>query len=96
MEQNIPLYHMVQARAQHYRSQVLISSTLYVCIFHAKFLVPKITKLCFGFEVLTPKILYKKCMRIMLMKLTAVNTRLVEDGIAPTDSNILHPDNQGY
>jgi len=35
-----------------------------------KILAPKITKLCFGFEVLVPKILYEKCACIMLMKLT--------------------------
>jgi hypothetical protein len=31
---------------------------------------PKITKLCFGFEIFAPKILFKKCARKTLMKLT--------------------------
>jgi len=33
-------------------------------------LAPKITKLAFGFEILAPKILYKKRAHMMLMKLT--------------------------
>jgi len=31
-------------------------------MFLYKILVPKITKLCFGFDILAPKILYEKCM----------------------------------
>jgi len=33
--------------------------------------VPKITKLCFGFEIFAAKILYEICARKTLMKLTA-------------------------
>jgi len=33
-------------------------------------LAPKTTKLAFGFEILAPKISYKKCARKMLKKLT--------------------------
>ncbi len=36
-----------------------------------KILVPKITMLCFGFEIFADKILYKKCACKMLMKLRA-------------------------
>jgi hypothetical protein len=36
-----------------------------------KILAPIATKLAFGFEILASKILYKKCARKMLMKLTA-------------------------
>jgi len=38
--------------------------------FSYKILAPKITKLCFGFEVLPPKSLYKKRTSKTLMKLT--------------------------
>jgi hypothetical protein len=43
---------------------VLCASTSY------KILAPKTTKLAFGFEILAPKILYKKRARKRLMKLT--------------------------
>ncbi len=46
----------------------------FINVLHAHFLYkilePKFTKLCFGFEVLVPKILYEKHARITLMKLT--------------------------
>ncbi len=47
-----------------------ITSMFYTSIFLYKILAPKITKLCFGFEVLVPKISYKKRARTTLMKLT--------------------------
>jgi len=64
---------------------VLISSTFYARLFHTKVflaafssyvsalqvLAPRITKLCFGFEILAPKILYEKRAHITLMKLMA-------------------------
>jgi len=40
-------------------------------LYKSTFLVTKFcTKLAFGFEILAPKILYEKCAREMLMKLT--------------------------
>jgi len=43
--------------------------------FSYKILPPKITKLCFGFEVLEPKILFEKRTGITLMKLTQEDKR---------------------
>jgi hypothetical protein len=40
--------------------------------FSYEILVPKTTKLTFGFEILEPKILYEKRSRIMMMTLTPV------------------------
>jgi hypothetical protein len=43
----------------------------FINVLHAFFiLVPKITKLCFGFEIFGAKILYKICVSKTLMKLT--------------------------
>jgi len=55
------LDHIAGSRLYHYLPCV---NVLY------KILAPEITKLCLGFEVLVPKILYEKCECIMVMKLT--------------------------
>ncbi len=48
-----------------------ISSTFYICThFLYKILAPKITKLCFGFEIFCHQNIVAKCTRKMLMKLT--------------------------
>ncbi len=63
----------VRRKAEEAVSEVIlesISSMLYARIFHTKYLAAKISKLCFGFDILAPKILYKICAHKTLMKLT--------------------------
>ncbi len=48
--------------------------------------MPKITKLCDGFEVLAPKILYENCLCITLMKLTAAHPQ-AEKTLIPSREN---------
>jgi len=44
--------------------------------FWYEILAPKITNLCFGFEIFAPKILYEKAARKTLMKLTSDNPKV--------------------